>query len=109
MELQNKAAKEKQRRQELWEYLAGRVDKAAVEQIVAEILFMEQQLEQLKQLPFIMVHPENPEIQKQTPAARTYISMAAQYNSYIRTVLRMAGEDAAEEESPLRAWVKSQK
>lgn len=95
------------RRDELLNYLKGKTETAFVENLVDEVVFIEEQLTSLKKLPFIKVHPENPELQKATPASRMYVSLMAQYNANIRTLARLAGAVDVEEDSPLRAWAKN--
>lgn len=94
------------RKEELLTYLKGKTEEAFVECLVEEIVFLEEQLNELRKLPFIKVHPENPDIQKATPASKQYISLLAQYNANIRTIARLAGAVDVEEDSPLRAWAK---
>lgn len=96
------------RREELLKYLGGKDNGAMIEPMVDEVVFLEQQLTELRKLPFLRVHPHNPEIQKATPASRMYVSLMAQYNANIRTLARLSGKIEAEEESPLRSWVKNQ-
>lgn len=81
------------------------------EQLVDEIVFIEEQLRELKKLPFITVHPKNPALQKATPAAKQYKEMMQQYNNSLRLLFRLSGDmnGETEEESPLRRWVKSRK
>lgn len=95
------------RREELLKYLSGNDNSAFIEPMVDEMIFLENELSRLKKLPFIKVHPKNPEIQKATPASRLYVSLMAQYNANIRTLARLSGKTEIEEESPLRSWAKS--
>lgn len=79
-------------------------------QLAEEIIFLEEQLQSLRQLPFIKVHPDNPALQKSTPAAKLYKEMLQQYTSSLRLLLRICGElgtDQDEEDSPLRQWARS--
>ena len=94
------------RRKDLLSCLSGNTDERLVGQLIDEILFLENQLKALKKLPFIKVHPTNPELQKATPASKLYIQVNAQYNSAIRTLVSLSGNDNANEDSPLRKWVK---
>jgi hypothetical protein len=96
------------RRDELLKYLGGKDNGAMIEPMVDEVVFLEQRLTELRKLPFLRVHPHNPEIQKATPASRMYVSLMAQYNANIRTLARLSGKIEVEEESPLRSWVKNQ-
>lgn len=81
------------------------------EQLIDEIVFIEEQLRELKKLPFISVHPKNPALQKATPAAKLYKEMMQQYNNSLRLLFRLSGDinGDTEEESPLRLWAKSRK
>lgn len=76
-------------------------------QLVEEAVFLEAQLNELKQLPFIRVNPKNASQQKSTPAAKLYKEFLQQYNNVIKTLFRVTGQDENDEESPLRKWVES--
>ena len=80
-------------------------------QLVDEIVFIENQLVELKKLPFINVNPKNPMQQKSTPAAKQYKELLQQYNNSLRLMFRLSGDlgGDSEEESPLRKWAKSRK
>lgn len=94
------------RREELLKYLGDKTDQAFVEQLVDEVVFLENQLTELKKLPFIRVNPKDPSLQKATPASKQYVSLMAQYNAIMRTLNHFAGGSDIEEDSPLRAWAK---
>lgn len=94
------------RKKELIKCLNGQIDERLVDQLIDEILFLEEQLKELSKLPFIKVHPDNPELQKATPAARLYTQLGAQYNSALRSLVSLTGGDGSGEDSPLRKWVK---
>ena len=74
--------------------------------VIAEMVYLEKKLEELKKLPFIEVHPQNPARQRSTPAAKQYKEFLQQYNNIMKTLARAAGEDGEEKESPLRKWVR---
>lgn len=76
--------------------------------LIDEIVFLEDQMAELKKLPFIKVNPNNPALQKATPASKQYKEMLQQYNNSMRLLLSIAGDlGDSEEISPLRKWVKS--
>lgn len=75
--------------------------------LIDKMLFLENQLENLEKLPMIKVHPDNPEIQKTTPAAKLYKEFLQQYTNIVKVISHSIGEDSDNEESPLRKWVKS--
>lgn len=75
--------------------------------LIDKMLFLEVQLENLEKLPMIKVHPENPELQKATPAAKLYKEFLQQYTNIIKVISHAVGDTTNEEDSPLRKWVKS--
>lgn len=74
--------------------------------LVDEMLFLEENLTEVKKLPFIKVHPQDPTRQKATPAAKQYKELLQQYTNIIRLLIRATRTDEADEESPLRKWMK---
>lgn len=85
-------------------------NKIKAEQLIDEIIFIEEQLIELKKLPFLNVNPKNPMQQKATPAAKQYKELLQQYNNSLRLLFRLSGDyGETEEESPLRAWLKGRK
>ncbi len=75
--------------------------------LIDEVVYLEEQLDYLRELPKIVVHPQDPAKQKTTPAAKMYKELLQQYTNIIRILLRATGTDEADEESPLRKWVRS--
>ncbi len=80
-------------------------------QLIDEIVFIEEQLIELKKLPFLNINPKNPMQQKATPAAKQYKELLQQYNNSLRLLLRLSGDlgGEPEEESPLRQWANARK
>lgn len=98
------------RKEELFSLLKGGAqDELKARQLIDEIVFLEQRMMELKQYPFIAVNPKNPAQQKPTAASRQYKEFLQQYNNSLRLLLRISGDIGgdAEEESPLRAWLRS--
>ena len=88
----------------------GTQDELKARQLIDEVVFLEQQMAELKKYPFIAVNPKNPSQQKPTAASRQYKEFLQQYNNSLRLLLRITGDiGESEEESPLRAWLKSRK
>ena len=88
-------------------FRAGTENEAKTSQLIDEIIFIEENLAKLKELPFIVVSTKNPGIQKATPASKQYKELLQQYNNCLRLLFRITGEmDGTEEESPLRKWLK---
>lgn len=95
------------RKEELIKYYCKTdADKCLIVPVIDEILFIESQLDTLKSLPFIKVNPNNPEMQKATPASKLYTQLTAQYNSAVRTLVSLSGGDGSGEDSPLREWAR---
>ena len=72
--------------------------------LVSDMVTLEEQLEYLRTLPKITVHPKDPTKQKATPAAKLYKECLQQYTNILRILMRATGTDVDDEESPLRKW-----
>ena len=55
--------------------------------LLDEICFLEDQMKELKKLPFIKTHPNLPQLQKATPAAKLYKECSQSYMNAIRILL----------------------
>ena len=99
------------RREELTKIIkkAGADNDIKACQLIEEIVFLEEQLREVKRLPFININPKNPMQQKATPASRQYKELLQQYNNSLRLLFRLSGDlgGDSEDESPLRAWLRS--
>lgn len=80
-----------------------------VTSVIDDVIFLEERLTELKQLPFIEVNPKNPVKQRSTPAAKQYKEFLQQYINCIKMIesiiyrdKRLEGDEV--EESPLRKW-----
>jgi hypothetical protein len=80
-----------------------------VSSVIDDVVFLEEQLTELKKLPFIQVNPKNTMQQRSTPAAKQYKEFLQQYINCIKMIeyviykdKRLEGDDT--EESPLRKW-----
>lgn len=80
--------------------------KEVISPLIDDVVFLEDQLQALRKLPFIRVNPNNPEQQKATPAAKMYKELLQQYNNCIKILTGILRKDVPEEESPLRSFVK---
>ena len=60
------------RKEELLSVFEEVEGKNIILKLIDDMIYLEQQLEQLKKLPMIKVNPNNPELQKTTPAAKLY-------------------------------------
>lgn len=73
--------------------------------LVNDMVYLEDQLDELRELPKIKVHPSDPTKQKTTPAAKLYKEYLQQYTNIVRILMKATGADETEEESPLRRWM----
>ena len=99
------------RRQELLDLIknAGVDNDIKAGQVIDEIVFIENELIELKKLPFLNINPKNPMQQKATPASKQYKELLQQYNNCLRLLFMLTGDlgGEPEEDSPLRAWARS--
>lgn len=73
--------------------------------LVTEMVYLEGQLDELRELPKIKVHPTDKTKQKTTPAAKLYKEYLQQYTNIVRILMKATGADENEEDSPLRRWM----
>lgn len=97
-----------ERKAQLMKLLENNPNKDTLGFLVDDIVFLEDKLNALKQLPFIRVHPDNPERQKSTPACRQYKELLQQYNNCLKILLRATNSTDEQADSPLRIWAKGQ-
>ena len=97
-----------ERKAQLMKLLENNPNKDTLGFLVDDIVFLEDKLNALKQLPFIRVHPDNPERQKPTPDCRQYKELLQQYNNCLKILLHATNSTDEQADSPLRIWVKNQ-
>lgn len=73
--------------------------------LIDEVVYLEEQLDYLRSLPKIKVHPKDPSKQKPTPAAKMYKEFLQQYINSIKVLIKATGAENENEESPLRKWM----
>lgn len=83
--------------------------KGIIMPMIDDVVFLEQQLDDLRKLPFIRVNPKDTSMQKTTPAAKQYKELLQQYNNCIKILTGILRKDSPEEESPLRAFINARK
>lgn len=71
--------------------------------LIEEMVFLEENLEKLRGMPFLRVHPGDQTRQKATPASKQYRELLSQYTAIVKTLARVSSDDG-EEDSPLRQW-----
>ena len=55
-----------------------------VDKLMDEVVFLEERMDELREMPFIAVHPKNPAMQRTTAAARQYKECSQSYMNAIR-------------------------
>lgn len=81
--------------------------KTLINNLIDEVCFLEEQLIALKKLPFIKVHPENNNLQKQTIAGKQYKDLCQAYNNCLKILLGCMGTNVDDETSVLKSYLKS--
>lgn len=95
---------EKERKKEIMEML-GKNTNPVIEKVVEEVIFLENKMEELKQLPFIRISERNQMIQRATPAAKQYKELIQQYTNCVKIICKVANNmDENAQDSPLREW-----
>ena len=80
--------------------------KEVITPLIDDVVFLEDRLKELRQLPFIRINPNNSAEQKATPAAKQYKEFLQQYNNCIKILCSTLNKNAIEDESPLRAFLR---
>lgn len=81
--------------------------KVLVDPLIDDVAFLEKRLSELRQYPFISVNPNNSSQQRTTPAGKQYKELLQQYSNCIKVLASVLNKNSAEEESPLRSYIKS--
>lgn len=98
------------RRQQLLDIFAKVEDsRDIILPLIDDVVFLEQRLDELRQMPFIWTNKKNPSLHRATPAAKQYKELLQQYNNCIKILSGILRKDSPEEESPLRAYLKARK
>lgn len=75
-------------------------EKKLLEPLIENVVFLEKRMSDLREMPFVRVHPKNPLLQKTTPAAKLYKECMQSYMNGIRILLnalRKVESSAADE------------
>lgn len=72
--------------------------------LIEDMVYLEEELENLRKLPKIRVNPRDKSQQKVTPAGRLYKDYLQQYTNIVKVLLKATGKEVTDEESPLRKW-----
>lgn len=80
--------------------------KVLIIKLVDDMIFIEEQLDNLRKYPLIKIHPTNPELQKSTSAGKLYKDYLQQYNNIVRSLCSLLHKEESVDESPLREYFK---
>ena len=83
--------------------------KGIIMPMIDDVVFLEDQLRELRKLPFLRINPQDPSMQKPTPAAKQYKELLQQYNNCVKILTSVVRKDTPEEDSPLRAFLMARK
>lgn len=81
------------RRQKLRDLFQDNDMAEVISPLIDEIVELERRMDELRQLPFIQIHPKNRAIQKVTPASRQYKECSQSYMNGIRILIGILKKD----------------
>lgn len=64
-------------------------EKQLISKLLDEVVYLEMRMVELKKLPPINAHPQNPALQKSTPAAKQYKECMQSYMNAIRILVNV--------------------
>lgn len=76
-----------------------------IDPLIDQIVFLEEKLDYLKTLPFIIVKKDDPTKQKVTPAYKQYKDLSQSYLNALKVVNGALGIESESVESPLRKYM----
>jgi len=78
-------------------------DLIVIRPLIREVVYLEQEMDRLRKLPHVVVHPKHPDIQKTTPAAKEYKVCSQSYMNAVRILLNVIRKaDASAEDELLK-------
>lgn len=78
-----------------------------VQETINEMVFIEGKIADLKKLPFIKVHPDKPELQKATPAAKQYKELMQTYLYMTKIIVALINKINFEEDDAFSKFLKT--
>ena len=76
-----------------------------IDPLIDQLVFLEEKLDYLKTLPFIIVKKGDPTKQKVTPAYKQYKDLSQSYLNALKVVNGALGIESESVESPLRKYM----
>ena len=81
-------------------------DKAkVVEPLLPQVVFLEQRLEELRELPHLRIHPTNPARQEVTAAGKQYKELMQSYLNAIKVLQSTLSRYSVEEQDAFDKWL----
>ena len=80
-----------------------------VDRLIDEVVYIEDQLDELKKLPPIRVHPKDKSKQQITPAGKLYKDMTAQYMNAIRILCSLLNKANGDNYDPVAEFIEKMK
>lgn len=76
-----------------------------IKPLLDDVVYLEDQLEKLRALPKIRIHPKNPERQEVTPAGKLYKEYMQSYLNAIKTLQTTLSRYTQEEQDAFDKWL----
>lgn len=92
------------RKKQLFEYVDKDINLLPV---IENVVYLEGILNDLQQQPKIKYHPTDKTKQKVLPAAKLYKEYMQQYLNALKVLMRAAGKDVTDDDSPLREYFRN--
>lgn len=97
-------------RKEILEEIFKEIDsneKKLIDPLIDEVIFLENQMIELKKYPFIAFNPKNPAQQKKTEAAKLYKELSQSYMNAIRILCSSLHKVEGGDEDPVAKFMES--
>ncbi len=83
--------------------------RSVIDPMIDDVVFLENRLHELKELPFIQVHPTNTALQKPTPAAKMYKELLQQYNNCVKILCSAIRKTDPDDYDPVAEFMEKMK
>lgn len=93
-----------ERKLELLEYIDNDIRYVP---LVEEMIYLEKELEKLRNLPKILVNSKDEAKQKPTPAGKMYKEYLQQYINIVKALAKSGADENVEADSPLDKWLRA--
>lgn len=99
------------RKQELLKLLEDADDnkKILLSKAIDELLYLEEQLEEIRKVPFIIIHPTDKTKQKITASGKAYEKYYQLYLTALKTLNSLLNKDLLDDDDEFDKWLKEQR